>query len=103
MRENKLFRYVDNLCYEVFVSGTELELKEFLIIKETPKGNWIREHGMYGKPKFVLKGEGKRFAHETKELALKSFIFRKKSQIRINKEMMKRAKHSLSIAENTLT
>ena len=103
MRETKLFRYVDNLCYELFVSGTELELKEFLIIKETPKGNWIREHGMYGKPKFVLKGEGKRFAHETKELALKSFIFRKKSQIRINKEMMKRAKHSLSIAENTLT
>lgn len=95
-KQNKLFRYVDNLGYELFVDGTELELKEYLIVKETPKGNWIREHG---KPKFVLKGDGKRFAHETKEMALKSFICRKKNQIRINNEMIERAKHSLSIAE----
>lgn len=102
-KQNKLFRYVDNLCYELFVDGTELELKEYLIVKETPKGNWIREHGMYGKPKFVLKGYGKRFAHETKEMALNSFICRKKRQIIINKEIIKRAKHSLSIAEGMKT
>lgn len=95
----KLFRYTEDRGFEFFGQVKELLLKEYLIIKETPKGNWIREHGNYGKPKFCLKGEGKRFAHETKELALKSFICRKQRQYQINKGLMKSAKHYLYIAE----
>lgn len=95
-----LYKYIEDKSYEEFDQAKKLVLKTFLVTKETPCGYWVREHGSYGKNKFVLKGDGKRFAHETIELALKSFIARKKRQIWINKRMIAIAKHSLKIAES---
>lgn len=103
MTAKVLYRYQEDRSFEFWGQVEELLLKEYLIIKETPRGNWIREHGNYGKPKFVLKGDGKRFAHQTKELALKSFICRKNRQYEINKGLMKSAKHYLKIAESMAT
>jgi len=95
----QLFRYSDYIGCEFFEESEKLELEIFETVKETKCGFWIE---IYKKRKFILKGDGKRFAHETKEMALNSFICRKKRQILINKSMIARAKHSLSIANKML-
>lgn len=56
----------------------ELELKEYLAVKSTKCGFWIRSHGMYGPLKFVLSGSGKRFANTTIELAMQYLRARRK-------------------------
>lgn len=91
----KLFRYNDCNWYEEYTSADHLILETFEVIRETKKGFYIK---YLGKEKFILSGEGKRFAHTTIELALKSYIRRKKRQIAINKYSIKKAKHSISVA-----
>lgn len=82
-----LFRFVDLALYE----GGEMiiELQRYLVIRRTAKGAWINRNptimgfgiDRYGKARFVLDGEGKRFAHATQEQAMASFIRRKERQI----------------------
>lgn len=91
-----LFRYNDCNYYEEYTDADHLQLEKYKVIRETPKGYWIN-NGI--KEKFVLKGEGKRFAYVNIELALKSYIKRKSRQISINKHSIRRAKHSLTIAK----
>ncbi len=56
---------------------------EYRVVKETPKGVWIAPmwdtEGFH--KKFVLAGQGRRYAYPTKELARASYIIRKKAQI----------------------
>jgi len=85
----KLFRYDYCNWYEEYTSADHLNLSDFEVIRETNKGFWIVVNG---KEKFVLSGEGKRFAYVNIELALKSYIKRKKRQIQISKHQIKRAK-----------
>ena len=88
-----------------------VELREYRVLRRTPKGVRIEDWGIprvrrlsdgseklvYGK--FVLLDARKRFACPTKEEALDSFKARKKKQIRILKEQLKRAEDALSFAD----
>lgn len=77
---------------------TELRLEEYNIIKKTPKGVWI-EYKYY--KKFVLlETNMKKFAHPTKEAAIKSFIRRKCRQLEIISAQEKRAKDAISLGRN---
>lgn len=95
-----LYRYTEDFSFEEYENADELRLIEFKVEKETKCGFWIREHKNYGKLKFVLSGDnGKRFAYETKEAALLSFIIRKERQILHNEIAVRLAKHPLYIAK----
>lgn len=86
-----------------------LRLSEFIEVKKTPKGCWICPALTFNGVttpipcyksnadhwKLVLDESRKKYACETKELALESFIRRKQRQIRI-------LKHQLAIAETAL-
>ena len=73
-----LHRYSE--CYWWTDIGLRLtvEPSEYKVVRETPKGYWITEG--YSRTRFVLKGNGKRFAHENKEWAWHSFKLRKMRQ-----------------------
>jgi hypothetical protein len=87
----------------------ELNCETYIEIKKTPKGCWIvpaREtiDGLKPHPfyinwikgwKFVLDRGRKRYAYEDKDLALKSFIKRKTSQVNILRLQLKRAEIAL--------
>jgi len=75
-----------------------IKFDEYLVIKETNCGFWIRKISKDSNKKFCLKGDGKRFAHQTKEQALEYFIHRRalyhsilKQKIEGNKMVMKLA------------
>lgn len=61
----------------------KIVLKTLQIIKETPKGYWIRDH-VYWK-KWVSKDGRKRYAYPTKAEALVNFKLRKEKQRKILK------------------
>jgi len=65
------------------------------IIKRAPKGAWI---SIMGEKKFVNLTARKQFACETKQLALDSFIARKKRQIIILNSQLEDAKTFLAQA-----
>jgi hypothetical protein len=105
----RLYRYEDI----AYVSGSDewdyptsdytlkVELLEYQVLKRTRKGVWINyKYG--GRKRFVLLNARKKFAYATKEEALKSFIARKKSQIKILKDKLDRAERALYIAETTV-
>lgn len=80
-----LYRYErDNPPYYTYDPYIVI-LKEFEVIKETPKGFWVNDD--YGVKKFVLNSENsrKRFAYETKEQALSNFIARTEKSIKLTK------------------
>jgi hypothetical protein len=65
------------------VEGVTLFLIEFKETKKTKCGAWVVEKNwVIGKKRFVLDGAGKRYCHETKEMAFDSYKMRKKSQLR---------------------
>lgn len=74
---NRYYRYDTDSCSD---TGFKPYLREFTVVKSTQRGAWIR---YYDKLKLVINGEGKRFAHATKESALKSYIARKNRQLSI--------------------
>lgn len=76
----------------------EVVLKEYSILKRTPKGFWIGyAFGGGGKFKFILANAKKKYAHKTKEAAAESFIARKERQIAILKDQLKCAERELEI------
>lgn len=77
-----------------------VHLSTYNVIKKTLKGKWISLG--YGDKKFVLDKARKRFAHETKEAALISFIRRKETQIKIVERQLERAKIAFNIGANML-
>ncbi len=77
----------------------EVILKEYKIIKRTPKGVWIRLYDYYcGEiPKrFVRLSATKKYACESKEEAYESFKARKNRQIAILSEQLQRAIEALN-------
>lgn len=101
----KLYRYEDHVysACSIDVSGGEhysltalrIELMEFTVTKETPKGYWFTMgeiYGIHSPAKWASKESKKRYCYPTKEEALKAFLFRKASQIRILTEKLNRAK-----------
>lgn len=61
--------------YSCAFDGDDLTvfLTAFRVVRRTPKGAWIDDCGL---KRFVLDGAGKRFAHQTREDALHSFMRR---------------------------
>ncbi len=84
------YRYEDYVMYE----GVLLELKTVRVTKKTPKGAWI-QNNKWERRRFVLDGAGKRYAHETKELAWEAYRFRKESQLRRTNDAVARATYAL--------
>lgn len=67
-------------------SNLKLELKEFKMFKETPKGYWIGYGGfesLLGHQRWVSKTAKKRYAYPTKEQALLNYIKRTERRIEI--------------------
>lgn len=77
--------------------GIQLYCYPFRIISKTPKGRWIVPSWVYHVDdiktyrKFVLDGIGKRYAHITRDEALKAFIYRRKRQIEILRAQLNKA------------
>jgi len=90
------------------IPNPKVELTEFNLHKETPKGYWIG-YGYYyptdslrGKSHWISKTSKKRYAYPTKEEALKSFIYRQKYALKILDYQILNRKFALNIAESML-
>jgi hypothetical protein len=81
----------------------KLEVREFNLFKETPKGYWIGYGSMnYGtlrsNGKWVSKTSKKRYAYPTKEEALNNFILRTEKRIKIMEWQVRVSKIGLVLA-----
>lgn len=74
---------------------TCLELHEFEILKETPKGVWID----YGLRRFVLRDSKRQFASPTPELALAKFLKRKEKHLAILKTQIDEISGAIEVAK----
>lgn len=96
--------YHSHMSMKFNYSNTKLELEEFDLIKETPKGYWI---GLYLNPyyddpfwkKWIPKESKKRFAYPTKEEALENYIKRTESRIKILKSQIMESETGLRRAK----
>lgn len=79
-------------------SRREVRLSKWRVLKRTPKGVRIEDYGYNGRGRFVSNTSRKRFALETPELALASYVARKKRQISIYENRLAAAKLFLSMA-----
>jgi len=68
----------------------------YSVIKETPKGVWIR--CSYQRKRFILNTSRKKYAYPSKEEALYSFIKRKERQIKILSRKLSDAEDLLKLA-----
>ncbi len=78
------------------ITGEEPWCQEIPVARETPKCVVLDE---YGRERFVLKDARRRYAYPTKELALDSYIIRKKRQIQWTSAQHDAAKENLETAE----
>lgn len=75
-------------------------VKELWVVqRHTPKGVWIRRQGWYDKERFVLKGARRSWAYPTPELALNSFLIRKRRQIGYLTSQLSNVTEALALAE----
>ena len=104
----KLYRY-DSKRYSIVIDadreiyGTsfpKLELNEYDVSCETPKGFWISYFSGGSKDKWISKSARKRFAYPTKNEALDAYIKRKTSYVRHSERKLAEAKEDLKIGEN---
>lgn len=89
-----------------FVSGRapdpQLELREYLLLKETPKGYWIR-YDWDSKPfKWVSKTSVKRFAYPTRAEALTNFIKRTERRAEILDHQVQFCKAAVAVAKSVV-
>ena len=75
-----------------------VELREYEVVKTTPKGAWIRRSSIDSK-RFVNLQARKKYACPTIEEAAESFRARKNAQIRINQARVVRAQRALHILD----
>lgn len=79
----------------------KISLIEYYVVSKTSKGAWIApswdQEGRW--KRFVLDGDGKRWAYPSKQLARKSFIRRKRREIQHSASQLERAKRLLELAE----
>lgn len=97
----KFYRYeighVQSLHGGLFPNA-EVQLKEFLLVKETPKGYWIADSWMkilHLKSKWVSKTAKKRYAYPTKKEALRAAKTRTVRRIKILSTQLEIAKSFL--------
>lgn len=97
---NVLYRYDDYSTGDDYVTGIEICLRTYPVIRRTPKGVWISREA-YGKQRFVLNGTRKAYAYPTKEEALASFIARKTRQRLLLEFQLKRVAAALKLAKES--
>lgn len=95
-----LYRYNDTDIRWGSSGWGEPKPTEYQIIKRTPQGVWIDIGWFQGKKKFVKLNAHKKFACETEEAALVSYIARKSRQIKILKGRLEQAQKFLLEAVN---
>jgi len=82
----------------------KIELREYRLIRETPKGYWIGFGGRFGSvfdwKKWVSKTAKKRFAYPTKEEAMQNYIKRTEMRIRILKSQLEESQYGLQNAKS---
>jgi len=86
------------------IPNPTLQLIEYDMLKETPKGYWIGFGGFgydkYNWKKWVSKTSVKRYAYPTKEEALQNFIKRTERRIKIMKYQLLSCEIGLGKAKN---
>ena len=92
MKTTKLYR-VEGIHY---TDGIRLQMMDYAVTKETPKGFWI---ALWPK-RWVSKTSRKRFAHPTRDEAIVAFRFRKKRQLEILTERLNSAKRALALLDS---
>jgi len=84
---------------------TKLDLHEYNLYKETPKGYWIG-YGVIGmlhsKGKWVSKTSRKRYAYPTREDALVNYIKRTERHMCFLNEKLRQCKEGIKIAKQLL-
>jgi hypothetical protein len=84
-------------------SSSTLYLRQYRLVKETPKGYWIEAYfegfSPSGLKYWVSKTSKKRLAYPTKEEALNGFILRTQKRVNILFSLVKHCKNSLEIAK----
>lgn len=111
----KFYRYEARVYAELdrdgeFVSpqipNPKIELMEFNLHKETPKGYWIGyghpDNGLQSYDRWVSKTSLKRYAYPTKEEALNNYILRTEKRIKILKSHLEICEYALIKAKNAL-
>jgi hypothetical protein len=87
------------------VPNPKVEVREYDLLKETPKGYWVGYgdlgYNKYNWKKWVSKTSKKRFAYPTKEEALVNFTKRTEKRLRILDWQLQVCKISLNIVKNT--
>lgn len=78
-----------------------LRVHEFPILRKTPGGYWIQKPYKL-KQTFVLKGRGKRFAHESEKWALDSLMRRRVKQAKILRAQLQEAEAICQLFESGL-
>lgn len=100
----------DNLLYntdkKVWESKEEIIGKlyyiKYYVVKLTRCGYYVSEYPNGQPNKFINKSWFKKFAHETKEEALKSFIVRRDIRINHLERQLRKAKASLHLAKQSV-
>lgn len=98
------YRYRDHVDSD----GASLRLREYAVIKHTPRGVWLNVQefawgGKYVEKRFVLKDTtGKRFAHPTPREALDAFIKRKRCHVSYCEARLAKAKMGLELGGREL-
>jgi len=77
------------------VTDPRLEIRWHKVIRRTPKGAWLGD-------RFVLLTARKRWATNTEDEAIESFIARKHRQIEILKGKLKRAEADLALTKESI-
>lgn len=83
--------------------NVSLKLEEWDVVKETPKGYWIRQNiepFWASDDMWVSKTSRKRFAYPTKEEALESFLIRKRKYLGHLERNLTNTKRLIQLAEN---
>lgn len=127
-KSNVLYRYETSKYNDPYESASTIDLKQFSIIKETPKGYWIwNGYGIYENyvqnmlsypidheyynyckneiktySKWVSNDGRKRYAYPTKTEAQVSFQKRKEKQIKIIRSQLTNAENDLRIVNKLL-
>jgi hypothetical protein len=99
------FDYDSEYFNDYGYDDVKLELEEFLLVRETPKGYWIAPiwFGGFGhypdEERWVSKTARKRHAYPTKKEALESFLARKTKQAKILKRQLTNVEKAIKLAE----
>lgn len=108
----KFYRYEDERAESFGLSGSlfpcqaRVKMVVFDLVKETPKGYWIRKHtginpSVYlAKKRWISATSRKRYAYPTKKEAMVSFKARKNAQIKILRGSLEQAEDALNKANN---